>query len=378
VESSVASLVLEPDDLIAPVRHALQVPAERVRNWHVRPLSGGFEASSSVYHVTGDAWANDQQVSWAVILKIIRPTVDRLTQTHWNYWQREADAYRSGWLQADTAGLAAPRCYHISERADGSIWLWLEVLQDTASKPWFVTTYERVAYQLGIFSGSHRVHDTIGTEPWMSGDWLRRYVNEYGQPLTHVPNLHTHPMLAKHFPPARAHALLHLWQHREAFLARLDRLPQVICHLDAWENNLFVTQLTPAAVRVVAVDWAFVGSGAVGQELAPLIGMSATLSSDPGRIDVIEEAAIAAYLDGLSAHGWHGTERDVRLGYTIAMALTYGLGGTGWMLGIMLDERQHAWWEQATGKPIEAGLEQLIRLTDISLQRANQIEHLVD
>ena len=378
MESSDAPLVLEQDDLIAAVRHALQVPAVRVWDWHVRPLSGGFEASSSVYHVSGDAWASDQQLPWAAILKIIRPSVDRHEHTHWNYWKREADAYRSGWLQAEPAGLAAPRCYHISERADGSMWLWLEVLQDTASKPWSVSTYERVAYQLGIFNGSHREHASIGTERWMSGDWLRRYVTDYGQPLAHLPDLHNHPLVSKLYPPAMAHELFHLWQHREAFLAILDRLPKVICHLDAWENNLFVTQITPVAVRIIAVDWAFVGIGAVGQELAPLIGMSETLSDEPGKIDAVEEPAIAAYLDGLYASGWQGSERDVRLGYTIAMVLTYGLGGTGWILGIMLDERQHAWWEQATGQPIEAGLEQLRRLTDICLRRANQIERLVN
>jgi hypothetical protein len=101
----------------------------------VRSLSGGSEASSSVYNVTGHAWANDQQLRWDVVLKVIRPTVDRLDSAHWNYWKREAYAYRSEWLRWDAAGLAAPRCYDISERADGSIWLWLEALRDAVSRP---------------------------------------------------------------------------------------------------------------------------------------------------------------------------------------------------------------------------------------------------
>ena len=155
MESSASPLVLKQHDLLPAVRHALLEPAARVDDWHVRTLSGGYEASSSVYNVTGDAWANDQQVSWDVILKVIRPTDDRRDSTHWNYWRREVDAYRSGWLQEHTAGLAAPRCYDISERADGSIWLWLEALRDTTSKPWSVTTYERVAHQLGIFNGGY-------------------------------------------------------------------------------------------------------------------------------------------------------------------------------------------------------------------------------
>lgn len=377
MESFAAPLVLEPDDLIAAVRHALQVPAVRVCDWHVRPLAGGFEASSSVYHITGEAWIGDQQLPWALILKIIRPTVDRLDHTHWNYWKREAEAYHSGWLQPERAGLAAPRCYDIGERADGSMWLWLEALQDTSSKPWSVTTYEGVAYQLGIFNGSHRVDASTGTESWMSGDWLRRYVDDYGKSLARLPDLHTHPLVHRLYPPVLAQELFQLWQQRERFLAILDRLPKVICHLDAWKNNLFITRMTSATVRVAAVDWAFVGLGAVGQELAPLIGMSGMLSSEPGRIDTIEERALAAYLDGLYATGWQATARDVRLGYTIGLALTYGLGGAGWLLGIVLDEGQHAWWEQATGQPIEAGLEQLTQLIAICLQRANQIERLV-
>src|SRR5262245_59533146 len=189
VESDAPLPVLEQHDLLAAVRHARVAPIVRVLDWQVSPLSGGSEASSSVYHVTGHAWANDQQLCWDVVLKVIRPTVDRLDTEHWNYWKREAYAYRSGWLRWDAAGLAAPRCYDISERADGSTWLWLEALRDAVSRPWPITTYELVARQLGIFNGGHLAHSSHPNEGWVSQDWLRRYINECGAPLAHLPEL---------------------------------------------------------------------------------------------------------------------------------------------------------------------------------------------
>jgi hypothetical protein len=168
--------------------------------------------------------------------------------------------------------------------------------------------------------------------------------------------------------------LLQLWQEREAFLAVLEHLPQTVCHLDAWHANVFITHTLPTDMRVVAVDWAFVGIGAVGQEIAPLIGMS-WINGDSGMPDAIDERVVAAYLEGLRASGWQGSEQEVRLGYTIAMALTYGLGGLGFILGIVLDERQHAWWEQVTGHSIEAGLE-TTALAGMSLQRADRARRL--
>lgn len=168
---------------------------------------------------------------------------------------------------------------------------------------------------------------------------------------------------------------MRLWHERELFLTVLEHLPQTLCHLDAWHANLFITHTLPTDVRVVAVDWAFVGMGAVGQELAPLIGMS-WADGDPGMPDAIEERVVAAYLQGLRTSGWQGREQDVRLGYAIAVALTYGLAGLGFILGIVLDERQHAWWEQVTGHPIEAGLETTI-VAGMCLQRAEQVRRLL-
>jgi len=45
-----------------------------------------------------------------------------------NYWRREALIYESDRLATLSGALRAPRFYGRDERADGTLWLWLEDL----------------------------------------------------------------------------------------------------------------------------------------------------------------------------------------------------------------------------------------------------------
>ena len=79
------------------------------------------------------------------------------------------------------------------------------------------------------------------------------------------------PVLEPLYPPPVVAELRRLWDERERFLTALDRLPRTFCHHDAFRRNL-LHRAGPEGEELVAVDWAYAGHGAVGEELVPAGG----------------------------------------------------------------------------------------------------------
>lgn len=129
------------------------------------------------------------------------------------------------------------------------------------------------------------------------------------------------PRLAAAYLDRRAEASRDepLWVDRVLLLAALDRVPRTLCHLDFWPRNLFDDDGV-----TVAVDWAFVGLGAVGEDAGNLVP-DAVFDGflPPERIDELHDLVWAEYLGGLRDAGWTGEERDARLGFCLGAALKY-------------------------------------------------------
>jgi hypothetical protein len=74
----------------------------------------------------------------------------------------------------------------------------------------------------------------------------------------------------------------------------------------------------------VAIDWAFVGIGAVGEDAGNLVPDSVFDGFlPPERIDELHDLVWTEYLAGLRDSGWPGEERDARLGFCVGAALKY-------------------------------------------------------
>jgi hypothetical protein len=146
-----------------------------------------------------------------------------------------------------------------------------------------------------------------------------------------------------------------MWEERELFLNALDRLPQIFCHRDANWRNLFSQTGPDGKIQTVAIDWAETGTGAIGEEIVPLVGSSIVFGKTPiEHAPNLDKVAFDSYLAGLHDAGWLGDPQIVRYAYTAAIALHYSIKALDELLWLVRDENEYAECEQQleTGRPI--------------------------
>lgn len=199
---------------------------------------------------------------------------------HWAYWRREPLAYASGILPSGP-GLAAPRCLGV---VDDVVYL-AEVSGSTESA-------EIAARRLGAWQATATVPDVA---------WLTRH--QLSQRIA-----------ASHLDWGRVGAdsrMVALWHRRDELLYELEQVPRVLVHGDFSAGNLIARDAT----TTVVLDWATLGTGPVGADLASLALSTCS--------DLLE-----AYLAGLNGRF---DKAAVELGYRATLALT-AAGRVHWML----------------------------------------------
>jgi hypothetical protein len=288
-----------------------------------------------------------------------------------NYWKREYLAYASGLLAALPPGLRAPRCVGASEPSDDTAWLWLEDQGAPDAAPWSLARYRLAARHAGQLNGAYLTDRPLPAIPWLSAGVARWYVERWGTPLERLPGFATHPLVRRQYPaPGMTDRLVRLWREREVFLAALARLPRTLAHLDAFRANLFAVRGPAGAIATVAVDWAFLGRAAVGEEIVPLVSASVTLAdADPGQVRELGEEAFAGYVAGLRDAGWTGDAGLARLGYTAGM-IRYGL--VAWAVIVLTEPETAALAHRAWGRTVEDVLDRLAALQRYTLDLADE------
>jgi hypothetical protein len=248
---------------------------------------------------TGGIWRVDRERGTAILKLLTPPQPDPGRQwpasddpEHWNYWKREALAYRTGFATRAYAagGIRAPRLLDAVQRRDGSIALWLE---DVAGVPGAAATPDQLVDFAGRLGVAHRAWlDRPPGEEWLSRDWLRGYTTwrPYPEPIPW-----DHPVAVQAWPAPLRDDLRMLWARREDLLAAADRLPRTLCHHDVWPMNLVVAPGGP-----VLFDWSFTGPGGIGEDAANLA--LDTFFDGLVAVELLDEVVtgvVAAYSAGL-------------------------------------------------------------------------------
>jgi hypothetical protein len=379
-EAQTAQLAAIDQATLTPlVQSALGSKTVEVMDWDYERLHGGAGAGNAIYRFSGQGRDQGQTVPWSLILKTLQPQVPGDDPSAWNYYKREAVAYQSGWLDDLPGGLAAPRCFDIIERPDGTCWIWLEDVRDEIGPHWPLEHYGLVARHLGQFNGAYLVDLPLPSWPWLSSGWLRQVIENSASALPLLRDSLDHALIRRWMPGDAAHRYFRLWEERGVYLDALDRLPHTLCHFDIFRRNLFARRTAGGDHQTVAVDWAFVGKGALGEDLVPLV-LASIMFFEVGldQAQALEEIAFEGYLKGLRDVGWRGDPRQVRLGYAAAASLRYKFNDAGRWLAVVLNEDLHPMILQMWGMPIEKVIDHTAQLASIFDRLADEARELMD
>ena len=355
-------------------RRVTRDPAAELVVWSAVPIAhvGIIDTTGGLHRVIGCVRSEGREVEWSCVLKVLTrpPLTECLDPASWCYWRREARFYGSALATTLPAPLRAPRAYEVVDR-DQEAHVWMEGIAAPSGR-WGLDDFRRAARAAGLSAGEFAAGRPLPDSPWLTrgflrslladgGFWARRMDPERGDAWRSP--------FADSFGARTRERVLRLWADRDALLSSMDRLPQVFGHGDLHPRNI----LLPAGVKeVVALDWAFCGAFPLGTDLADLVGLAAWFCDiEIADLAAVEQAAFAAYEDGLLAAGWDGDPRLARLGYATAVALRLGACMPGWAAGMLGPERARS-SEVLYGRPADAILAAWITLEDIFLDLADE------
>ena len=364
---------------------ALAGPAELLE-WRVEAINPGMgSATGGMYRVAGSALVDGQAAPWSIILKVMRLDASSANPAareidHALYWEREALVYQSALLDDLPGGVTAPRCLAVMRRPDDALWLWLEEARDRYGPQWPLEQYASAARCLGRFNGAYLAGRPIPAYPWLCGPATLRGMLEHFAGLQDVirdRQAWQQPLVQRVLPASTAERLLRLWADRAPLLDALERLPQTLCHKDAWRRNMFAPPGPAGRDTLAMIDWAYVGRGELGLDAGDLFGASYSLFGvEPCEPRELDEVVFEQYLEGLYSAGWKGDRRAARFGYAAYTALKYG-----WLVFWLRDagnERAHGMWERLAGRPMAEYVENQGRLVAYLLDLADEARGLLE
>ncbi|MWV42547.1 phosphotransferase [Paenibacillus sp. HJL G12] len=255
-----------------------------------KPLQGG--TVGNVYLVTGIAeTADGEKLPYRIVLKIQKKW-ERFNDP--DSWRREYDLYVSDLGATFSDALRWPECYHAEmNTVEDEFQLWLEYIDGVTGLDLTGDMYEQAALELGRYQGK-----LYALQPAV----LQSLTNLSHADLMKNTYLHyrSWPVVYDYirsedceFPQYVRQMLIDIDEHADEILARIEKLPLVLCHRDFWVTNLIY-----AEGKIVLIDWDTSGWGYLGEDLASLI-------ADEADIDHMVEyyqRCVPAYYKGFSEY----------------------------------------------------------------------------
>lgn len=238
-------------------------------DWHTTPLHGG--TVGNVYLVTGMAEAtNGEALPYRIVLKV---------QKKWERygdsgsWRREYDLYTSDLGATFSDTFRWPTCYHAEMNPEeNEFQLWLEYIDGVTGLDLTGDMYEQASLELGRYQGKLYAERpaVLGSLTNLShADFMKNtYLRYRSWPVVYNYIRSEDCQLPQHL----RQMLIDIDEHADEIIARIEKLPLVLCHRDFWVTNLIY-----ADGKIALIDWDTSGWGYLGEDLASLIADEADI-----------------------------------------------------------------------------------------------------
>jgi hypothetical protein len=367
---------LDRKRLASPVLRLLGGPTAAIETVAAQPLGGGFAESNvgglGTVRLEGTARGAQGRRNFRLVAKgFADGSTGSADPGDWNYWKREALAYASGALASLPPGITAPVCYGVEDEGDRAT-IFLELVPEEGAA-WTFETYRKAAENLGRFNGAYLTGRSRPDFPWMLPGRVENWLRNSSGAIDRLRAEADEPILGAWMREGTRDRTLAFWRRRGELVEALRALPVCLCHHDAFRRNLIIRAGHGDGGELVAVDWSMLGPGAVGEELAPLIGVSLQfmdVAMDTARD--FEHAVFAGYLAGLRAAGWDGPAAAAHLGFTASTSLFVGLGSFGAWLPYLRDPTNRPALERVIGRPMDEFLGGLAKLQSYLLDLGDE------
>lgn len=259
-------------------------------DYQTTQLQGG--TVGNVYLITGNAeTADDEKLPYRIVLKI---------QKEWERygdpgsWRREYDLYASDLGATFSDAFRWPTCYHSEINAEeNEFQLWLEYFDGVTGLDLTGDMYEQAALELGRYQGKLYLEQPAVLQSLNNlshTDFMKNtYLHYRSWPVVYNYIRSEDCELPQHLPQM----LIDIDKHADEILARIERLPRVLCHRDFWVTNLIY-----AEGKIALIDWDTSGWGYLGEDLASLIADE----SDINHMVEYYQRCVPAYYKGFSQY----------------------------------------------------------------------------
>ena len=238
-------------------------------------------------------------------------------------WKTEAEVYRSDFAHRLPQGLSAPRALGVFDVDASSSAIWMEEVPSRLAN-WNCQRYERAAHLLGRLAASRELAPLaeLRDVEWSITTYANGRLAIQVVPLLTGEEVWQHPLCAAFDDELRGRLRVAAARAGE-LAAEADALPTLLSHGDACPNNLLPGE---HADEFVMIDFGFWGRAPVGFDLSQLlVGEVQVGRRGAHGLAGLDEAIVAAYVEGLRAEGCVVPEEQVRRAHALCLLLMTGL-----------------------------------------------------